>query len=223
MTDEQRLETMKTLLMYNIILTNDVATGYVYEFLQDLEVSPFYKRKVKFWTANVRKAIKAYNTGITKRIEKKYMNFMTDVMDEFNEPLGKILQQLYYSAVHIIYKHKVPNAELLAKLSLADGLVSCALQNVDNCTGRQNRLGNHELDHCARGFRWLRLTGLHNAFRQLLKAVEDATGHVTGYYEELYGSREIETGFRALANELADSNRIIEVANSLDHELKDVS
>ncbi len=206
MPDKERTEV--TVVMYNLIFTNEVATGAVCDLLELVEEREgLCRQKVKFWSGRCREDLRGYNRLLDRRTGGM-IGFVADLNDMYDEVVRMDVWKLGNVVRMTLGRGGCADVELTARLWLARVLTACSVNNVEHCME-----SFPHLRYLQRKFGWMGLRGLLNCVEHLrgellrrgvCEAVWDGVLEADG---------QVETGMRALAVRLHDGDGIIQVCN----------
>lgn len=207
--------TMLMLLMYNILFMNDTAMSYVYSTLELLKKTPLFKQQIKFKVAILEKYMKLYNASLEQRSQMS--EFIADVNDMMYDRVCNDLMKLEFATKNILEKHRVPNSDMMTKLSIAVTLLDATCHNIDYATSQKY---NGNIAYYARRFRPLNLKKIKEAFMQLANLIESENESLGYYVVDLSKYREIDNGFTIIVRKLKDVNLIWDVLQQVEKSRK---
>jgi len=191
---------------------NDVAVSYIFDTLTELKKLPFYKGQIKFRANNTESLMKEYNVTLEKS-SHSMMEFIADVNDEMQGFIENDLKKLEYATRNVLQKHRVPNVDLMTKLTIAVTLIDATCHNTEYATHYD--YGNIDVNYYSRRFRFLNLKKLNNAFMLLANMVEKENNRIGNYKVDLTQYKEIDNGFTIIINKLKDVHHIFKVLNNI--------
>lgn len=210
--EELKIRTSLTAIMYNIMFMNDVAVSYVFDTLEELKKLPLYKGIVKYRVKITESYMKQYNAELAKR-SKNMTAFIADVNDEMQELISGDLQKLEFATRNILQKHHVPNVDLMTKLSIAVTLLDASCHNAEYATHFDYK--NVDVNYYSRRFRWLKLTKVNDAFKNLSNIIEKENSKLANYNVDLRKYIEIDNGFTIVVEKLKDVHNIFKILNNM--------
>ena len=141
------------------------------------------------------------------------MEFIADVNDEMQGFIENDLKKLEYATRNVLQKHRVPNVDLMTKLTIAVTLIDSTCHNTEYATHFD--YGNIDVNYYSRRFRFLNLKKLNDAFMLLANMVEKENNRIGNYKVDLTQYKEIDNGFTIIINKLKDVHHIFKVLNNI--------
>ena len=197
-----------TAVMYNLIFCNEIAMQSMFDVMNAVEATPYYRHGVKKWIGVVRQRMRTYNIELNKHTGG-YISFLADLNDKYCDALTDDMFRLRNVALMALRKQKIHNAELKADMYVA---MTFALSST------------HNIEHGFDGFPHLKV--YRRCFTWMLRLMNDITGACKKFNSEFdravggddYSSildkdTAVENGFMVIANILHDGDGIIQCCN----------
>ena len=192
-------------VMYNIIFLNELAVCQMFNCMNEIEETKYYRHGVKKWIGKVRKMMKDYNQLLNKRTGGR-IDFVADLSDKYEEQLDFDVWKLRNACLNVVEKAKIKEKELVVSLYVSASLLCGSCHNVDHCMD-----GFPHLRYFRKYFKWMRLTEMQKAY---LNMVEKIDAMLKVKYEPLLDADvNVQNGFKAIANKLHDADNIIDICN----------
>ena len=199
-------------IMYNIMFTNDICNSAVYDALERLRKTKYFRNGVKRWWNVCSREIKDYNRKLDEHTGGK-IDFVAELNDSFADDFQNDMLKLYATVQNEFNRKRIPESELMSYLWVADVFVNGACNNCD-----QSLAMNPNITGYTKSFRWMRLTRLMKAYTHMMSELRKMTGvEITDETDSL----NIYNGFKIVANKLADPQRIIDKCNEVSEEWQD--
>lgn len=204
LTSDER--TILSAVMYNLIFMNDLTMSAMFDALEKIHDSRYYRHQIKRGVNLIRKDMREYNAKLNKKTGGR-IEFIADLNDTYAEQLNVDLLKLNETTKNELNRTHTQDAELIASIYIATTLILGSCYNNDHAFD-----SFPELRMWSPRFRWLKLTHICNAFLNLVKSLKRETG-CNDYEERLDECVNIQNGFKILANKLQDTDNIIATCN----------
>lgn len=202
-----------TCTLYNVLFTNDIAMGHIYDAMQLLEKSSLWRGRVKQRGGYLKQQMRLYNGTVTRMTRNP--EFVAELNEEFSEMIQMDLLKLELTVKNYMHKCHVPDVELQMLLALSDIFTSGALKNYDlNCTRPDNPV--HHLMH---SFRHFCITGIKDSFRAMYDEIQKIYAR-RDYYCDLNSNEDIFNGFVVICRKLSDPERIMDVIATVERRMQ---
>ena len=201
-------------VMYNIIFLNELAVCQMFNCMNEIEESKYYRHKVKKRIAKVRKLMKDYNSLLNRRTGGR-IDFLADLNDKYEEQLDLDVWKLRNACLNVIEKAHLKEKSLIVSLYVSATLICGSCHNVDHCMD-----GFDHLKYFRKYFRWMRLTEMEQAYIHMVVDVNNMLK--VDYQPLLDADLNVQNGFKVLANKLHDADNIIDTCNEHAREWDDV-
>ena len=197
--------TAVTAVMYNLIFMNEIAISSMFDTMDLIEHSPYYRHKTKYWIGIVRNEMRTYNKLLDKRTGG-HISFLADLNDDYEDKLQMDLWKLRNVCKNALTRAHIGGTDIIVSLYVSGTLVAGACHNNDHSFD-----GFPHLRQYQRSFRWMRLTKMENAFIHMVNEVNKELR--VEYQGLLDDDNDVQNGFKALANKLHDADSIIDTCN----------
>jgi hypothetical protein len=197
-----------TVVMYNLIFCDEIAMQSMFDMMNRIEETPYYRHGVKKWIGVVRQRMRTYNIELNKHTGG-YISFLADLNDKYCDALADDLFRLRNVALMALRRHKIGNAELKAEMYVAMTFALSSVHNIEHCFD-----GFPHLKAYRRKFVWMHrlMNAIVGAYKQFNAELDKAVGG-DDYTDLLDADRDVENGFKVIANVLHDGDGIIQCCN----------
>ena len=194
-----------TVVMYNLIFCNELAITAMFDAIQKLKATPYYRHAVKRWGNMCQAEMKLYNGMLNKR-SGGHIEFIADLNDIYEEYLNVDVMRLRNVTKMRLDREHIEDSELKAYIYTAATLSLAALHNNNHAFD-----GFPELKYLHRRFKWMRISSLSATFIKMTDALHKMAAD--DYSDLLNDDQQVMTGFKVLANKLHDGDDIITILN----------
>lgn len=212
----QNVRIWLNVVLYNILFMNDIAMSYVYDVYNLLSGLPMFKGKIKYRTKILMMKMREYNALINCAIKSDLMNFLADLNEKMTDHLQLDFMKLENAVRNHLTKDKVPNADLITKVSIAYTLCESSIANI------KYRLDEmpQEVKYYGKTFRHYNLNDVFDALKQLHNLIDAENSKIRHYTADLRNDSDIGNGFTIIINKLKDMNFIYKIIGETEKEYK---
>lgn len=194
-----------TVVMYNLIFCDEIAMQSMFDMMNRIEGTDYYRHGVKKWVGVVRQRMRTYNIELNKHTGG-YISFLADLNDKYCDALADDMFRLRNVALMSLRKHKIGNADLKSEMYVAMTFALSSVHNIEHGFD-----GFPHLKVYRRCFTWMHriMNNVVGAYRKFNSELDKALGG-DDYSALLDDDKGVENGFRVIANTLHDGDGIIQ-------------
>ena len=197
-----------TAVMYNLIFCDEIALQSMFDTMNTVEGTPYYRHGVKKWIGVVRQRMRTYNIELNKHTGG-YIDFLADLNDKYCDALADDIFRLRNVTLMTLRRHKIVNAELKADMYVAMTFAMSSVHNIEHGFD-----GFPHLKVYRRKFVWMHklMSDILGAYKKVNSEFDKAIGG-DDYSKILDEDSNVENGFKVIANVLHDGDGIIQCCN----------